>query len=251
MKDHLPHDGEHGGDTAEGDGIVAAEGRERHSIAHGHRDAFDAELAEVQSAVLAMGAMVEDAISRAKTSLVDHDVQAASRVVADDRAINDAQEVIDRKITTTIATQGPVAADLRFLLALNRVTFELERMGDYAAGVGRQARKLGSRAGDETADLDRLGELANGLLHDVLLALVSLDVDEARRVAVRDDEVDAAYRIYFDRVVERMRQDPSWVDVGTRLLFAAHNLERIGDRATNVAEDIVFLGTGAIEDLNL
>ncbi len=96
----------------------------------------------------------------------------------------------------------------------------------------------------------RLAELANGLLHDVLRALVDLDQEEARSVAARDDEIDTLYHTYFDKVLARMRADPSFVDVGTRLLFVAHDLERIGDRATNIAEDVVFLATGEMEDLN-
>lgn len=220
------------------------------AAAHGHRDVFDRELLEIKESIFRMGAMVETAIDSSVGALASHDAEAAMEVMRSDRAINDMQETVARSITATIATQAPVARDLRFLMALYHVSYELERIGDHAAGVARQARKLGHAQTGPTTSLVRLGELANGLLHDVLRALVDLDEEEARRVAVRDDEIDGLYHAYFDKVVERMRADPSVVDVGTRLLFAAHDLERIGDRATNIAEDVVFLATGEMEDLN-
>ncbi len=220
------------------------------STVHGHRETLDRELLAIKESVFRMGAMVEAAIEAAVAALVDQDIDAATHIARNDQKINDAQEALSRTITEVIATQAPVARDLRFLLALDHVTYELERMGDHAAGVARQARKIASASLGPTESVTRLGELVNMLLQDVLRALVDLDQAEARRVAVRDDEIDGLYHAYFDKVVERMRADPSWVDVGTRLLFAAHDLERIGDRATNIAEDVVFLVTGEMEDLN-
>ncbi len=217
---------------------------------HGRRETLDRELQHIKDGVFRMGAMVEEAIDRAVEALVNQDVVLATAVNQKDREINEAQAALVRLVTATIATQAPVARDLRFLLALDHVTYELERMGDHAAGVARHARKIASAPLGSTDSIVRLGELANSLLQDVLRALVDLDQAEARRVAVRDDEIDGVYHAYFDKVLERMRGDPSWVDVGMRLLFAAHDLERIGDRSTNIAEDVVFLATGEMEDLN-
>jgi phosphate transport system protein len=154
-------------------------------------------------------------------------------------------------ITATIATQQPVARDLRFLLTLDHVSYELERMGDHAASVAKQARKLAPEPPlKEYVDLPLMGERCAGLVHGVLRALVDIDTSAARQVAAADDEIDHLYHRTFDEVLDLMREDPENVGRGARLLFAAYYLERIGDRATNIAEDVVFLATGEIEDLN-
>jgi phosphate transport system protein len=165
--------------------------------------------------------------------------------------VNEVQRHISSLIAMTIATQQPVARDLRFLLSLDHVTYELERIGDHAGSVAKQARKLAPEPPlKQYVDLPAMGELAAQLVHGVLRALVDIDLRMAREVAVRDDEIDRLYHKTFDEVLALMRTDPANVDRGTRLLFAAHYLERIGDRVTNIAEDVVFLATGEIEDLN-
>jgi phosphate transport system protein len=144
-----------------------------------------------------------------------------------------------------------VARDLRLLLALDHVTYELERIGDHAGSVAKQARKLAPEAPlREYVKLTRMGELAAQQVRAVLRAMVDLDEMNAREVASRDDEIDDLYHALFAEIVELMRADPGNVDRGTRILFAAHYIERIGDRVTNIAEDVVFLATGDIEDLN-
>jgi phosphate transport system protein len=220
------------------------------SVAHRHREVFDRELFAVKEGIVRMGERVGAAIDAAVAALTAQDIGAAQAVIAADPAINDAQAELTTLIITTIATQSPVARDLRFLIALAHVSYELERIGDHAAGVARQVIFVGSEAALGSASLTRMGELASGLLHGVLRALVDLDEEEARRVASGDDEIDRLYHAYFDRALERMRADPSWVDKGAHLLFAAKDLERIGDRVTNIAEEVVFLATGEIEDLN-
>ena len=220
------------------------------SAAHGHRDVFDRELLAVKEGIVRMGERVAAAIDAAVAALTTHDLVAARAVIAADGSINDAQAQLTSLIVTTIATQSPVARDLRFLMALAHVSYELERIGDHAAGVARQVTRVGSESAVGASSLARMGELASGLLHGVLRALVDLDQERARRVASGDDEIDRLYHAYFDRALERMRADPGWVDKGAHLLFAAKDLERIGDRVTNIAEEVVFLATGKIEDLN-
>jgi len=218
---------------------------------HPPREALDRELREIKDTVLRMGSMVEEAIRGAIDALVRHDAAAAMAVIVGDARINDMQRRISSLITTSIATQSPVARDLRFLLSLDHVTYELERMGDHAGSVAKQARKIADQPPlKKYVDLPQMGELAARQVHGILLALVEVDVAAARSVAAADDEIDHLYHRTFDEVLDLMRADPANVDRGARLLFAAHYLERIGDRVTNIAEDVVFLSTGQIEDLN-
>jgi phosphate transport system protein len=195
--------------------------------------------------------MVEIQIRKALEALIAHDETAAMDVIMADRQINEVQAEVSNLIVTAIATQGPVARDLRFLLTLDHVTYELERMGDHASSVAKQARKLAPFPPLKGyVDLPLLASLVADQVRGILHALVDVDVERARSVAAADDDIDDLYHRLFDEVVVLMRQDPDNVDRGTRILFAAHYLERIGDRVTNIAEDIVFLATGKIEDLN-
>lgn len=220
-------------------------------VRHARRETLDREEREIKDNVLRMGSLVADQIGAALVALRTHDADAAKAVIVGDGRINEAQRSISSLIARTIATQQPVARDLRLLLALDHVTYELERMGDHASSVAKQARKLAPEPPlKEYVDLPEMGELCARQVRDVLRALVDIDQAEARAVAARDDDVDRLYHRTFDEVLELMRSDPANVDRGARVLFAAHYLERIGDRVTNIAEDVVFLATGDIEDLN-
>lgn len=219
-------------------------------VGHVHREVFDRELLQVKEYVVRMGVLAETAIDSAISAMARRDVESAAAVIAGDRSINEAQAELTTLIAATIATQSPVATDLRFLISLAHVAFELERIGDHAAGVARQVTKLEPMVAVGDSSLVTIGELASSLLHGVLRSLVDLNAQEARTIAGRDDEIDRLYHAYFERVLEHMRTDPEWVDTGAHLLFAAKDLERIGDRATNIAEHVVFLSTGEIEDLN-
>ena len=218
---------------------------------HPAREPLDREQREIKDSVLRMGIMVEDAIRAAIKALEDHDADAALAVIAGDGRINEAQRTASSLIARTIATQGPVARDLRFLLSLDHVTYELERIGDHAASVAKQARKLAPEPPlQHNLALPAMGDLAATLVHGILRALVDIDQIGARAVAARDDEIDDMYHKTFADVVALMRADPDNVERGTRILFAAHYIERIGDRVTNIAEDVVFLASGEVEDLN-
>jgi phosphate transport system protein len=230
---------------------VAANAVAHYAESHPSRAGLDTEMREVKDGILRMGSLVEESIRAAMAALVAHDAEAATRVIIGDGRINEMQRDVSGMITRAIATQSPVARDLRFLLSLDHVGYELERMGDHAASVAKQVRKLAPEPPlKRYIDLPAMGELAATLVGGILRALVDIDVDAARAVAVRDDEIDLLYHRTFDEVVGLMRADPGNVERGTRILFAAHYIERIGDRVTNIAEDVVFLASGEIEDLN-
>jgi phosphate transport system protein len=229
------------------DQVATIAGSAEHSV----RPQLDRDERSIKDAVLRMGVLVEDQILAALDALMRHDANRALQVIRDDRAINEAQFNLSSQIGTVIATQQPVARDLRFLLSLDHVSYELERMGDHAASVAKQARKLAPYPPlGAYADLPEMARLTASLVRGILGALVDVDEVAARAVAARDDEVDALYHKTFEETLALMRADPANVDPGTRILFAAHYLERIGDRITNIAEDIVFLATGEIVDLN-
>jgi phosphate transport system protein len=215
------------------------------------RDPLDIQEQEIKDAVLRMGALVEEAIRRAARSLVEHDAELALDVIKADTRINDAQREVSRLISVSIATQQPVARDLRYLLTLDHVTYELERIGDHASSLAKQVIKLAPEPPLKGyVKLPEMAERAAVLVHGVLRALVDADAVAAREVAVMDDDIDRLYHATFDEVVELMRDDPFNVERGTRIIIASHYIERIGDRSTNIAEDIVYLVTGDVEDLN-
>src|SRR3954470_23712714 len=185
------------------------------------REGLDRAQREIKDEVLRMGSLVATQIEAAIDSLIAHDTDAAMAVIVGDTRINEAQRHVSSLIQLTIATQTPVARDLRLLLALDHVTYELERIGDHAGSVAKQARKL---APDpplrEYVDLPRMGNLAANQVRAVLRALVDLDVTRAREVAVVDDEIDALYHAIFAEIVDLMRASPDNVERGTRILFA-------------------------------
>ena len=231
--------------------LLGQDAGETAAFAPAHRDALDREEDLLRDSVLRMGSLVEDAIRQAGRALVAHDAALALEVIKGDAIINEAQRGVSRLISVTIATQQPVARDLRYLLTLDHVTYELERMGDHAASVAKAVIKLAPEPPlQKYVHLPEMAERAAVLVHGVLRALVDSDVAKARDVAVEDDEIDRLYHATFDDVVELMRQDPANVERGARIIIASHYLERIGDRATNIAEDVVYLVTGDVEDLN-
>jgi phosphate transport system protein len=215
------------------------------------REALDREEALIKDAVLRMGTLVEEAIRSASTALQTHDPELALRIIKGDAIINEAQRSVTRLISVTIATQSPVARDLRYLLTLDHVMYELERIGDHASSVAKAAIKLAPEPPlSDYVHLPEMAERCAVLVHGVLRALVDADAVAAREIAVQDDEIDRLYHATFDEVVALMREDPANVERGTRIIIASHYLERIGDRSTNIAEDIVYLVTGDVEDLN-
>ncbi len=215
------------------------------------RGTLESEEGEVKDGILRMGSLVAERIVAAIDALENHDADAATAIIENDSDVNAMERQISDLIRLTIATQQPVARDLRFLLTLDHVAYDLERMGDYASSVAKQARKLAPNPPlRDYVHLPEMGRLAASLVRDVLGAVVEVDAERARAVARRDDDVDELYHAIFAEALELMRADPANVDTGARILFAAHYIERVGDRVTNIAEDVVFLATGEVTELN-
>jgi len=215
------------------------------------RSTLDREEREIKDMLLRTSSLVGDAIVDTVEALETHDAARAVVVVEGDAEVNALTAAAIEEIISTIATQSPVARDLRFLLTLYDVAMELERIGDYVANVAKRARDL---APDPTLSAStgvlQMGRLAVEILGDVMRALVDSDVELARRTASRDDEMDVLYHRATRELTVLSKQEAANVDRAALLLFAAHYLERVGDRVTNIAEDVVFLATGVREDLN-
>ncbi|HXO66506.1 MAG TPA: phosphate signaling complex protein PhoU [Candidatus Dormibacteraeota bacterium] len=216
---------------------------------------FEKELEDVQATASRMGALVEDAIRNAVQALLNRDRDQATAVIEGDEKINQLHLQLREEVFNVIATQAPVARDLRLLLGLQYIGAELERMGDYAARIAKRSRRLAGEpppADSETTyvDLGRMAELVEKQVHDILTAFIAVDAEMAQMVARRDDAIDRLYRKVFAEQLSALQSDPDHVMPIQQFLNIAHTLERIGDRVTNVAEDIVFLDSGQVVELD-
>ena len=216
------------------------------------RDAFHQELREIEEAVIQMATLVESAIARSMQALARTDSLLADEVITGDGTINELQRSIRNRCISIIARQAPVARDLRELTTIQLVISELERMGDHAVGIARQTQRV---KGQELlpaaiADLNDLAKLVRDQVRHAIQAFVDVNVQAARDICAKDDEIDHEYRRIFSELLERMTANSTAVPVATSLLFVAHDLERIGDRVTNICEDVIYMVTGEIEELN-
>ncbi len=215
------------------------------------RDSFHHDLREIEEAVIQMGTLVENEIAQAIQSLTRRDTALAEDVIASDGAVNDLQRSIRSRCINLIALQAPVARDLRELSTVQLVINELERMGDHAAGIARQAIRVKDYEPHPlVGELSEVAKLVREQVREVIQAFIDVNVQRARDISARDDEIDHRYRTIFSDLINSMTADPSVVPCATSLLFIAHDLERIGDRVTNICEDIVYMVSGEIEELN-
>jgi phosphate transport system protein len=215
------------------------------------RAAFENALDTVKDDVLRLGALVETALERAGRALVERDNDLADDVRWSDAEVNELQRQINTAITAIIATQAPVARDVRELLALYHAAAELERMGDYAVNIAKLAQQLASEP--ETPilrQIPQMEQLCRSQLRAAMRALVDVSETEARAVCMGDDEIDHLYNAVYEDATQLMTVAPERARQATHMLFAAHHLERLGDRVTNIGEDVVYLATGQVEDLN-
>jgi phosphate transport system protein len=214
------------------------------------RTDYERNLKQLQDKVLAMGSMVEKAIGLAMESMKNRDVELAHRVVEDDASINAKRFEIEEDCIHLIATQAPMARDLRIIVAVLNIIIDLERIGDHAAGNAKIAIMLGEEPPlKPLIDLPRMADKTMDMLHRALDAFIKRDAEAARAITNEDDEVDALYDKIFHELLLFMADDPKTVNRATRLIWAAHNMERSADRVTNICERVVFVVTGKQEEI--
>ncbi|MGB2896546.1 MAG: phosphate signaling complex protein PhoU [Anaerolineales bacterium] len=215
------------------------------------RAALDRELATLKDDVLQMGEMTSEAIARAMESLLNRDAVMAQEVVANDAAINEKRFDIEEESLSLIATQQPAASDLRAVVAAMNIVGDLERMGDHAAGITTIVLRMEVEEQIEIPPgLSAMFEKASEMLQQALNAYGQNDAAMAHRVAGMDDEIDTIYTKLFRGLMEFIAKQPQMTTGALYLLFAGHNLERIADRSTNIAERVIFLGSGKMQELN-
>jgi len=216
------------------------------------RETFERDLQCLQDEVLVLGSMVEKAIIESVEVLKRRDMEGARRLIAEDRILNEKRFAIEDDTLVLVATQQPMAGDLRTLAAVLAIISELERIGDYAKGIS----KINLMIGEEPlikplVDLPWMAEKARDMLHRALEAFVQRDVDLARAIPADDDEVDALYNQVYRELLTFIMADPSTIDQATYLLWAAHNLERAADRVINICERVVFTVTGQLMEMDV
>lgn len=214
------------------------------------RKTFEAEIQQVKDDVLVLGSMVEQAILNSVEALKKRDLKAAEEILRSDLLINTKRFEIENKLMVLIATQQPMAHDLRLLASCMEIISELERMGDYAKGIAN----INLRMGNEPLlkpliDIPRMAQKGADMLHRALTAFVNEDVETAKTIPVEDDEVDALYNQVYRELMTFVIQDPTTIERANWLLWVAHNLERVADRVTNICERAIFIATGEMAEI--
>ena len=214
------------------------------------REAFERELQRLQNEMVAMANMVENAIVESVEILKQRDMRGARRLIARDRDINEKRYAIETDCLVAIATQQPMASDLRTLAAILDIVDELERIGDYAKGIATINIKIGQGPLlKPLIALPLMAERAQSMLHQSLDAFIRRDVELARSIPAQDDMVDDLYNQVYRELITYILADPSCIEQANYLLWAAHNLERFADRVTNICERVVFTVTGELIEL--
>ncbi len=214
------------------------------------RTVFHKRLREIQDDILAMGSMVSKALLRSVDALKNRDLSLAHQVIADDQKVNSKRFEIEEKCVELIATQQPMASDLRIIIAILNITTEIERIGDYAVGIGRIVIMVGDEPPlKPLIDIPRMTDQTVDMLRQSLDAFINRDSDAARRIAAEDDMIDNLYDQVFRELLTFMVEDSKTITRATRLMWTAHNLERAADRVTNICERVVFIVTGKMEEI--
>jgi len=209
------------------------------------RETLERKLHELNDEVLLLGSMVEQATLGAVRSLRERNLKASEEIYTGDEKINAKRFEIEERTITLIATQQPMARDLRILTAILEIVTELERMGDYAKGIGRINLMMGNESRLKVSpDLVRMGEICVDMLHRSLEAFVTGNVELARAIPKDDDKVDELFNSVQNEILQQMIANPKEIQTINHLLWACHNLERLADRVTNICERTIFIATG-------
>jgi phosphate transport system protein len=221
-------------------------------VTTGTRDRFDRELAHLQERILEMGSLAHTAVARALRALVEGDSDLAHGVIAADADLNRLRYEIEGECYHLLVTEQPVAGDMRSIVSAVIIVTDLERIADHGKKIARTyLRMLDDPRMVPLGDIPRMGEMALGLLDRAMRAVATRDVQEARDVCRADDDVDALYKQAFNVTISHMLENPRQIAAGTHLIGVAHELERVGDRATNVAERVIYAVTGELTELNV
>jgi len=214
------------------------------------RKTFESEIKQVKDDVLMLGSMVEEAVINSVEALKKRDIKESEKIFEGDMNINKKRFEIENKLMVLIATQQPMAHDLRLLASCMEIISELERMGDYAKGIAN----INIRMGDTPLlkpliDVPRMAQIGADMLHRSLTAFVNEDVEAAQKLPIEDDEVDALYNQIYRELMTFVIADPKTIERANWLLWVAHNLERFADRVTNICERTVFIVTGEMAEI--
>ena len=213
------------------------------------RTDFNKRLREIQDDILIMGSMAEKAITTSIKALKERDIEMAQRLIDDDLYINRKRFEIEEKCIKLIATQQPLAGDLRTIISVLNMLTELERIGDYAAGIAKIVLMIGNEEHlKPLIDIPRMADTTVSMLQRSLDAFIKHDANAAKQVIAEDDDVDNLYDQVFRELLSFMIEDPKTITRATRLVWVAHNLERSADRVTNICERIIYIVTGKMEE---
>ena len=214
------------------------------------RKTFENEIQQLKDEIIVLGSMVEESLLNAVESLRKRDAVASQKIIDMDKLINEKRFALENQVMIVIATQQPMAHDLRLLASLLEVISELERMGDYSKGIAVINIRMGSEALIKPLiDIPRMAQIGTSMLHRALTAFVNEDVEAAKTIPLEDDEVDALYNQVYRELMLIIIQDPKSIERANWLLWTAHNLERVADRVTNICERTIFIATGEMTEV--
>ena len=216
-------------------------------MARDTRETLDSKIRELNDSILELGSIVEQAILGCVNALAERDLDNAKIIYDGDKLINQKRYEIERKALITVATQQPMATDLRRLSSIIDIAGELERIGDYAKGIARIAMRLGDQPPlKKLVDIPKMAQLTTDMLHRALGAFVEMEEEVARAIPLEDDQIDVLYNLVYQDLLERMIADRNNIDQATFHLWVAHNLERAADRVTNICERTIFTVSGEL-----
>lgn len=216
------------------------------------RETLDRKIQHLRDEILVLDSMVQDALTQSVQALKKQDTQLAHQVYDQDKDINAKRFEIENEVITTIALQQPImAGDLRLLASILEVAGELERMGDYAKGIAHIVSMIGKEPLIKPLiDIPRMAEISISMLHRAVGAFIEVDAETARKIPDEDDAVDDLYNQVYRELVTIMFQNPKAIDQGNYLMWAAHNLERLADRVTNICERTIYVASGQLKELS-